>query len=80
MPCLLSPRSRPLLISLDASQLFAIAIFTITFHVYSYASVMGLPIVGTQYNLVALAFYVGFLVWGKFFHPSSIHLGIVPVA
>lgn len=26
-------------------------------------SIMGFPIVGQQYNLVSLAFYVGFLVW-----------------
>jgi len=29
----------------------------------NYASIMGLPIVGQRYNLVSLAFYVGFLVW-----------------
>lgn len=29
----------------------------------NYASIMGLPIKGQQYNLVSLAFYLGFLVW-----------------
>ncbi|KAJ3490314.1 hypothetical protein NLI96_g1551 [Meripilus lineatus] len=29
----------------------------------NYASIMGLPITGQHYNLVSLAFYVGFLVW-----------------
>ncbi|KAH9482913.1 Allantoate permease [Psilocybe cubensis] len=29
----------------------------------NYASIMGLPIVGQHYNLVSLAFYLGFLVW-----------------
>ncbi|KAJ8501433.1 hypothetical protein ONZ51_g592 [Trametes cubensis] len=29
----------------------------------NYASIMGFPIVGQQYNLVSLAFYLGFLVW-----------------
>jgi len=29
----------------------------------NYASIMGLPIVGQRYNLVSLAFYLGFLVW-----------------
>ncbi|RDB22485.1 hypothetical protein Hypma_010282 [Hypsizygus marmoreus] len=29
----------------------------------NYASIMGLPIVGQHYNLVSLAFYIGFLVW-----------------
>jgi len=29
----------------------------------NYASVTGFPIVGQNYNLVALAFYLGFLVW-----------------
>ncbi|EIN10706.1 MFS general substrate transporter [Punctularia strigosozonata HHB-11173 SS5] len=29
----------------------------------NYASIMGLPITGQKYNLVALAFYLGFLVW-----------------
>ncbi|OBZ71804.1 Allantoate permease [Grifola frondosa] len=29
----------------------------------SYASIMGFPVVGQQYNLVALSFYVGFLFW-----------------
>ncbi|KAI5124717.1 hypothetical protein M0805_005355, partial [Coniferiporia weirii] len=29
----------------------------------NYASIMGFPITGQDYNLVALAFYVGFFVW-----------------
>ncbi|KIJ56724.1 hypothetical protein M422DRAFT_72881 [Sphaerobolus stellatus SS14] len=29
----------------------------------NYASIMGLPITGQHYNLVSLAFYVGFLFW-----------------
>ncbi|KAI0771463.1 MFS general substrate transporter [Trametes elegans] len=29
----------------------------------NYASIMGFPIKGQQYNLVSLAFYLGFLVW-----------------
>ncbi|KAL4241586.1 MFS transporter superfamily protein [Abortiporus biennis] len=29
----------------------------------NYASIMGLPITGQHYNLVSLAFYLGFLVW-----------------
>ncbi|KAF9482470.1 MFS general substrate transporter [Pholiota conissans] len=29
----------------------------------NYASIMGLPITGQRYNLVSLAFYLGFLVW-----------------
>ncbi|KAF9469127.1 MFS general substrate transporter [Collybia nuda] len=29
----------------------------------NYASIMGLPIVGQHYNLVSLAFYLGFLFW-----------------
>ncbi|TFK73157.1 MFS general substrate transporter [Pluteus cervinus] len=29
----------------------------------NYASIMGLPIFGQKYNLVSLAFYLGFLVW-----------------
>ncbi|KAF8138563.1 MFS general substrate transporter [Boletus edulis] len=29
----------------------------------NYASVMGFPIVGQQYNLVSMAFYLGFLFW-----------------
>ncbi|KAG6840661.1 hypothetical protein C0991_005255 [Blastosporella zonata] len=29
----------------------------------NYASIMGLPITGQHYNLVSLAFYVGFLAW-----------------
>ncbi|TFK73159.1 MFS general substrate transporter [Pluteus cervinus] len=29
----------------------------------NYASIMGLPIFGQRYNLVSLAFYLGFLVW-----------------
>ncbi|EJD01337.1 MFS general substrate transporter [Fomitiporia mediterranea MF3/22] len=29
----------------------------------NYASIMGLPITGQEYNLVALAFYLGFLLW-----------------
>ncbi|KAE9388672.1 MFS general substrate transporter [Gymnopus androsaceus JB14] len=29
----------------------------------NYASIMGLPITGQHYNLVALAFYLGFLTW-----------------
>ncbi|PFH48425.1 hypothetical protein AMATHDRAFT_149931 [Amanita thiersii Skay4041] len=29
----------------------------------NYASIMGLPITGQNYNLVSLAFYLGFLVW-----------------
>ncbi|KAF8517835.1 MFS general substrate transporter [Gautieria morchelliformis] len=29
----------------------------------NYASIMGLPITGQNYNLVSLAFYVGFLTW-----------------
>ncbi|KAI0347076.1 MFS general substrate transporter [Trametopsis cervina] len=29
----------------------------------NYASIMGLPIKGQHYNLISLAFYVGFLVW-----------------
>ncbi|TFK43608.1 MFS general substrate transporter [Crucibulum laeve] len=29
----------------------------------NYASIMGLPIVGQNYNLVSLAFYLGFLFW-----------------
>ncbi|TFK83643.1 MFS general substrate transporter [Polyporus arcularius HHB13444] len=29
----------------------------------NYASIMGFPITGQQYNLVSLAFYLGFLVW-----------------
>ncbi|CDO74070.1 hypothetical protein BN946_scf185043.g120 [Trametes cinnabarina] len=29
----------------------------------NYASIMGFPITGQHYNLVSLAFYVGFLVW-----------------
>ncbi|TFK75983.1 MFS general substrate transporter [Pluteus cervinus] len=29
----------------------------------NYASVMGFPILGQQFNLVSLAFYLGFLVW-----------------
>ncbi|EKM59830.1 uncharacterized protein PHACADRAFT_250561 [Phanerochaete carnosa HHB-10118-sp] len=29
----------------------------------NYASIMGFPITGQQYNLVSLAFYVGFLIW-----------------
>ncbi|KAF8529063.1 MFS general substrate transporter [Hysterangium stoloniferum] len=29
----------------------------------NYASIMGLPITGQHFNLVSLAFYVGFLVW-----------------
>ncbi|KAL4268833.1 MFS transporter superfamily protein [Pleurotus pulmonarius] len=29
----------------------------------NYASIMGLPITGQSYNLVSMAFYLGFLVW-----------------
>ncbi|KZT24438.1 MFS general substrate transporter [Neolentinus lepideus HHB14362 ss-1] len=29
----------------------------------NYASIMGLPIAGQNYNLVSMAFYLGFLVW-----------------
>ncbi|KII94789.1 hypothetical protein PLICRDRAFT_192065 [Plicaturopsis crispa FD-325 SS-3] len=29
----------------------------------NYASIMGFPVTGQHYNLVALSFYVGFLVW-----------------
>ncbi|KAJ3575970.1 hypothetical protein NP233_g750 [Leucocoprinus birnbaumii] len=29
----------------------------------NYASVMGLPITGQHYNLVSMAFYIGFLIW-----------------
>ncbi|OCB91702.1 MFS general substrate transporter [Sanghuangporus baumii] len=29
----------------------------------NYASIMGFPITGQKYNLVALAFYVGFFIW-----------------
>ncbi|TFK73161.1 MFS general substrate transporter [Pluteus cervinus] len=29
----------------------------------NYASVMGLPITGQKYNLISLAFYLGYLVW-----------------
>ncbi|TFK55776.1 MFS general substrate transporter [Heliocybe sulcata] len=29
----------------------------------NYASIMGLPITGQNYNLVSMAFYLGFLVW-----------------
>ncbi|KAI9001175.1 MFS general substrate transporter [Trametes punicea] len=29
----------------------------------SYASVMGFPVTGQGYNLVALSFYIGFLIW-----------------
>ncbi|OCH93601.1 MFS general substrate transporter [Obba rivulosa] len=29
----------------------------------SYASIMGFPVTGQGYNLVALSFYVGFLIW-----------------
>ncbi|KII94788.1 hypothetical protein PLICRDRAFT_47802 [Plicaturopsis crispa FD-325 SS-3] len=29
----------------------------------NYASIMGLPIVGENYNLVSMAFYLGFLAW-----------------
>ncbi|EPQ59297.1 MFS general substrate transporter [Gloeophyllum trabeum ATCC 11539] len=29
----------------------------------NYASIMGFPITGERYNLVAMAFYIGFLVW-----------------
>ncbi|KAI9001174.1 MFS general substrate transporter [Trametes punicea] len=29
----------------------------------NYASIMGLPITGQHYNLISLAFYLGFLVW-----------------
>ncbi|KAI9063352.1 MFS general substrate transporter [Trametes sanguinea] len=29
----------------------------------NYASIMGFPITGQHYNLVSLAFYVGFLIW-----------------
>lgn len=29
----------------------------------NYASIMGLPITGQSYNLISLAFYLGFLVW-----------------
>ncbi|KIP10651.1 hypothetical protein PHLGIDRAFT_208266 [Phlebiopsis gigantea 11061_1 CR5-6] len=32
-------------------------------NILNYASIMGLPITGQQYNLVALAFYLGFLIW-----------------
>jgi ACS family allantoate permease-like MFS transporter len=29
----------------------------------NYASIMGLPIMGQHYNLISLAFYLGFLIW-----------------
>ncbi|KIY73686.1 MFS general substrate transporter [Cylindrobasidium torrendii FP15055 ss-10] len=29
----------------------------------NYASIMGLPITGQKYNLVSMAFYIGYLVW-----------------
>ncbi|PSS29766.1 hypothetical protein PHLCEN_2v2914 [Hermanssonia centrifuga] len=32
-------------------------------NVLNYASIMGLPITGQHYNLAALAFYLGFLIW-----------------
>ncbi|KAF7795854.1 hypothetical protein EIP86_007021 [Pleurotus ostreatoroseus] len=32
-------------------------------NVLNYASIMGLPITGQHYNLVALAFYLGFFIW-----------------
>ncbi|EKM59641.1 uncharacterized protein PHACADRAFT_192018 [Phanerochaete carnosa HHB-10118-sp] len=32
-------------------------------NVLNYASIMGLPITGQHYNLIALAFYLGFLIW-----------------
>ncbi|KAJ3559826.1 hypothetical protein NM688_g100 [Phlebia brevispora] len=32
-------------------------------NVLNYASIMGLPITGQDYNLVALAFYLGFFIW-----------------
>ncbi|KAI0758288.1 MFS general substrate transporter [Irpex lacteus] len=32
-------------------------------NVLNYASIMGLPITGQHYNLCALAFYLGFLIW-----------------
>ncbi|THH00394.1 hypothetical protein EW026_g2109 [Hermanssonia centrifuga] len=32
-------------------------------NVLNYASIMGLPITGQHYNLAALAFYLGFMIW-----------------
>ncbi|GJE97737.1 MFS general substrate transporter [Phanerochaete sordida] len=32
-------------------------------NVLNYASIMGLPVTGQHYNLIALAFYLGFLIW-----------------
>ncbi|GJE84700.1 MFS general substrate transporter [Phanerochaete sordida] len=32
-------------------------------NVLNYASIMGLPITGQHYNLIALAFYLGFFIW-----------------
>lgn len=43
----------------------------------NYASVMGLPIVNEQYNLVVLAFYLGYLV---FEIPQSVMAQRFPLA